>query len=133
MSSEELITKQAEMVFAADPGVEGYNPRVWAYRNTIKALNWYSSVREKLDDPKYSSWFIKFKGFQTGTTYPGGTQKDSTGKATNGTFHVPTCDWFGTADKPAKCSGFCKYTRNPQSLHVLDLSFTRHFLYLDLL
>ena len=23
------------------------------YRNTIKALNWYSSVREKLDDPKY--------------------------------------------------------------------------------
>jgi hypothetical protein len=35
----------------ADPGVEGYNPRVWAYRNTIKALNWYSSVRKKLDDP----------------------------------------------------------------------------------
>lgn len=52
MSSEELITKQAEMVLAADPGVPGYAPRVWAYRNTIKALNWYSSVREKLDDPK---------------------------------------------------------------------------------
>jgi len=29
------------MVLAADPGVEGYNPRVWAYRNSIKALNWY--------------------------------------------------------------------------------------------
>ena len=26
-----------------------------------RALNWYSSVREKLDDPKYASWFIKFK------------------------------------------------------------------------
>ena len=51
MSSEELITKQAEMVYADDPGVPGYAPRVWAYRNTITALNWYSSVRKKLDDP----------------------------------------------------------------------------------
>ena len=41
MSSEELITKQAEMVLAADPGIPGEGPRVWAYRNTIKALNWY--------------------------------------------------------------------------------------------
>lgn len=41
MSSEELITKQAEMVYEQDPGVPGYAPRVWAYRNTIKALNWY--------------------------------------------------------------------------------------------
>lgn len=31
----------------------------------------YSSVREKLDDPKYASWFIKFKGFSN-TPYPGG-------------------------------------------------------------
>jgi len=101
MSSEELITKQAEMVLAADPGVEGYNPRVWAYRNSIKALNWYSSVRKKLDDPKYSSWFAKFEGFDD-KTYPGGTVS----KAKNGTYHVPVCDWYGTADKPAKCSGF---------------------------
>ena len=36
MSSEELITKQAEMVYAQDPGLPGYAPRVWAYRNTIK-------------------------------------------------------------------------------------------------
>jgi hypothetical protein len=35
MSSEELITKQAEMVYAQDPGVQGYAPRVWAYRNTM--------------------------------------------------------------------------------------------------
>jgi hypothetical protein len=32
MSSEELITAQAEMVYAADPGLPGYAPRVWAYR-----------------------------------------------------------------------------------------------------
>ena len=47
-----------------------------------------------------SSWFAKFKGFDD-STYPGGK-----GKETNGTFHVPTCDWYGTADKPPKCSGF---------------------------
>ena len=35
-----------------------------ACSNTIKALNWYGSVREKLDDPKYASWFIKFKDYK---------------------------------------------------------------------
>lgn len=173
VSSEELITKQAEMVYAQDPGLPGYAPRVWAYRNTIKALNWYSSVREKLDDPKCqfprpsrvscaadgprvdvkrrprllfdlervlfskrvcialvalvdlrittvlrphiagsrsgshccpvaradASWFIKFKGFSN-TPYPGGQ-----GKSVNGTFHVPTCDWYDNGTAP-RCSGF---------------------------
>ena len=32
MTSEELITKQAEEVYAVDPGVPGGMPRVWAYR-----------------------------------------------------------------------------------------------------
>ncbi len=40
MTSEELITAQAELMYAQNPGVPGYAPRVWAYRNTIKALNW---------------------------------------------------------------------------------------------
>merc|ERR1719231_541787 len=87
------------MVYAQDPGVPGYAPRVWAYRNTIKALNWYSSVREKLDDPKYASWFIKFKGFSN-SPYPGGQ-----GKSANGSFHVPTCDWYNNGTAP-RCSGF---------------------------
>lgn len=52
MDSEQLLTKSAEAVHAVDPGIPGQAPRVWVYRNTIKALNWYSSVREKLDDPK---------------------------------------------------------------------------------
>jgi hypothetical protein len=57
-------------------------------------------VREKLDDPKYSSWFIKFKDY-TDTPYPGGTGKDH-----NSSYHVPTCDWYGNATHPPKCSGF---------------------------
>ena len=55
MSSEELITKQAEMVLAADPGITGEGPRVWAYRNTIKALNWYGIAprEDLLEDPAW--------------------------------------------------------------------------------
>jgi hypothetical protein len=33
MNSEELITAQAEAVYAKDPGVPGSMPRVWAYRS----------------------------------------------------------------------------------------------------
>ena len=46
------------------------------------ALNWYWSVRVKLDDPAYSSWFMKFDGFSD-SPYPGGL-----GLAQNGSFHV---------------------------------------------
>lgn len=83
MNCEELLTTQAEMVLALDPGIPNEQPRVWVYRNTIKALNWFTSVREKLDDPAYSGWFVRF------ANYSGG----------NGSYHVPACT-FG------KCSGF---------------------------
>jgi len=53
MSEVDITIQAVEMVYAQDPGAPGYAPRVWAYRNTIKALNWYSSIREKLDDPAY--------------------------------------------------------------------------------
>jgi hypothetical protein len=100
MSSEELLLKQAEMVLAANPGVPGYAPRVWVYRNTIKALNWFSSVREKLDDPRYASWFVKFKGFSD-KPYPGG----AIAQPQNGSYNVPACDWYDNGTAP-RCSGF---------------------------
>ena len=56
-------------------------------------------MREKLDDPRYASWFVKFKGFRD-TPYPGGQ-----GKAQNHSFHVPTCDWYDNGTAP-RCSGF---------------------------
>jgi hypothetical protein len=70
------------------------------YRNTIKALNWFSSVREKLDDPRYASWFVKFAGFSD-NPYPGG----EIAKPQNGSYHVPVCDWYDNGTKP-RCSGF---------------------------
>ena len=89
MNAQEMLTKNAEAVMAADPGVPGEAPRVWVYRNSIKALNWFSAVRTKLDDPKYASWFIKFKGYK--------------GPESNNSYHVPACDW---APPNPKCSGF---------------------------
>lgn len=91
MNCEEVLTKQAEMVLAADPGIPGEQPRVWVYRNTIKALNWFSSVREKLDDPQYAGWFVKFKDYK--------------GPQSNNSYHVPACDWYNNGTDP-RCSGF---------------------------
>ena len=32
------------------------------YRNLVKALPWFSSVREKLLDPAYAGFFLRFSG-----------------------------------------------------------------------
>lgn len=53
MIDEEMLTEQADMVLSRDPGIAGGQPRVWVYRETIQALNFFTSVREKLDDPAY--------------------------------------------------------------------------------
>ena len=34
--------------------------RGWVYRNTCKALPWFTSVREKLADPAYAAWFLRY-------------------------------------------------------------------------
>ena len=46
-------------VHKADPST-----KIFVYRNSIKALNWFTDVREKLDDPAYSGWFIKFRDYK---------------------------------------------------------------------
>ena len=55
MDCEELMVKQAAMTTAASPGTT-----VWIYRNFIKALPWFTLVREKITDPAYAAWFVKF-------------------------------------------------------------------------
>lgn len=55
--------------------------RVFVYRNIVKALPWYTDVREKLDDPRYAGWFLRFKD------------------GVHGSYHVPPCSG-------AKCSEF---------------------------
>ena len=59
MDDGERLVTQAEMVRNASN-----TTRIGVYRNSIKALNWFGEVREKLDDPAYSGWFIKFKDYR---------------------------------------------------------------------
>ena len=80
MDCEKLLVKQAQMNRKLNP-----QSRAFVYRNLVKALNWFGSVREKLDDPAYSGFFLKF---------------DPTRK---GKYHVPACDISYT---PPKCSVF---------------------------
>lgn len=42
-------------------------------------------MREKLDDPAYSGWFVRFKDYK--------------GPQSNNSYHVPACTY-------EKCSGF---------------------------
>jgi len=42
-----------------------------------RALPWFSTVREKLTDPAYSGFFLKFA---------------PSGPLPNGSYHVPQCD-----------------------------------------
>jgi hypothetical protein len=49
MDCQERLITQAAMVKQVNPAT-----KVFIYRNLVKALPWYSQVREKLDDPNYS-------------------------------------------------------------------------------
>ena len=55
MDCEAVQTEQARRLQAAAPGA-----KVGLYQSGPKALPWFPEVREKLDDPTYSAWFIKF-------------------------------------------------------------------------
>jgi len=55
MDCAELLYKQTLLTTIVRPGTT-----VWVYRNAIKALPWFTTVREKLEDPAYSPWFLKF-------------------------------------------------------------------------
>ena len=55
MDCEEKLVRQSAMTKAVDN-----DTKVFVYRNMVKALPWYSSVREKLVDPAYAGFFLHF-------------------------------------------------------------------------
>ena len=55
MDNEASLIKQAHMTRAYTN-----RSRIWLYRNIVKALPWYGTVREKLDDPAYSGFFLRY-------------------------------------------------------------------------
>ena len=80
MDCEKLLVTQVKLSNKLNP-----KSKAFVYRNLVKALNWFGSVREKLDDPAYSGFFLKFDPNK------------------NGSYHVPACD---ANYSPPKCSVF---------------------------
>ncbi len=79
MDCEERLVTQAKMTKAM-----ATDTKVFVYRNLVKALPWYSSVREKITDPQYSGWFLKFK---------------AGGSMANGSWHSPLCTTDASGEK----------------------------------
>ena len=46
---------------AASNGTDEWQPKVFVYRNLVKALPWFESVRRKIEDPRYSGFFLKVR------------------------------------------------------------------------
>ena len=92
MDCEERLVTQVQLTTAArrerSPGTT-----VFVYRNAIKALPWYTLVRNKITDPAYAPWFMRF------------------GPPTIGSgWHVPQCD---LNYDPPLCSDFYRGQRGP--------------------
>jgi len=79
MDCAELLLQQVAMTHSASS-----NTKIFVYRNRIKALPWFTTVRETLTDPAYTKWFLPF----------GANSKP---------YHVPQCD---NNYKPPLCSNY---------------------------
>eukprot|EP00039_Didymoeca_costata_P025595 m.13903 g.13903 ORF g.13903 m.13903 type:complete len:431 (-) comp4952_c0_seq1:200-1492(-) len=102
MDAEQMLTTQAILLKnyscpSSCPAPQGCSTRgqcrskkVWVYRNPVKALPWFGSVRKILEDPAYEDFFIKFAG-----------TPDKNGSIPG--VHVPTCD---SNFNPPRCSSF---------------------------
>ena len=91
MDCEACLVEQARLIKAQNP-----RTKVWVYRNLVKATPWYASVREKICDPAYAGWFLRFN--QTNNS-----SSSSVSSATAAPPHVAKCD---DAFSPPKCSEF---------------------------
>jgi hypothetical protein len=78
MNCQELLSEQVNLLKAVNP-----TAKVFVYRNSVKALPWFTDVRVKLDDPAYAGWFLKFNS--------------------SSPYHVPNCTTSGNS---TKCSNF---------------------------
>jgi hypothetical protein len=54
MDCEERLLEQAMQTKS-----QNRQTHTWVYRNLVKALPWFSTVRNKLDDPQYEGFFFE--------------------------------------------------------------------------
>lgn len=93
MFCQELLLEQAVQTKAAGA------PRVFVYRNIVKALPWFAQVREKLVDPAYAGWFLRFDSTNN-SSGPSSRTSGHRGAAAAAASHVPPC----AAENATKCS-----------------------------
>ena len=100
MNAEELLLQQAALIKASSPST-----RVFVYRNSIKALPWFSTVREKLEDPQYAAWFLPFacNGTSAEERALGGGGGASSGDGCDGA--PPSCTLVADEDYAQGASG----------------------------
>ena len=72
MDSEDALIRQVEATQRANPEI-----RQLVYRNSVHAMPWYKTVLAKLQDERYSGFFLRF-----GATAP----------LPNGSYYSPPCD-----------------------------------------
>eukprot|EP01046_Picozoa_sp_COSAG06_P060299 COSAG06_NODE_12775_length_1331_cov_2.163961_1_plen_330_part_10 len=78
MDDEQMMVEQIAQVKAINP-----TTHCWVYRNLAKALPWMKTIRDKMLDPRFGGFFLKFGA----TPPPNGSNPD-----TNGSFFSPKCD-----------------------------------------
>ena len=105
MNSDELLLEQAQSIKAINN-----NTKIFVYRNLVKALPWFTSVREKLVDPEYAGWFLQFKDGANGKDYfsPACTRGQGCSKFYHDQLQTP---WDkGSGLKPQRWAATCNKT-----------------------
>lgn len=111
MDCQERLVTQVEQVKRVSPST-----RAFVYRNLVKALPWYTLVREKLDDPAYAGWFLKFRDGINGTGY---SSPPCTGKKCSEFYH----DQDQTPEHPVgdgSCTDACDCGQQPCGEYLWD-------------
>lgn len=93
-------------------------------RSTGQALPWFSAVREKLQDPAYAGWFIKFDGSRALYHVPRCAAENST--KCSDFYHdqeqTPAVPTAAQPDPDGVCVGECDCGRHPISASFVPLS-----------
>ena len=114
MDSEGSLIKQVAAIKAG-----GHQGRQFVYRNTVHAMPWFNSVREKLQDPAYAGFFLRFKpptrdaqSADSSSSSRTRTRNSSTDPALG--YFSPPCD---ETYSPPRCSAFYHdQTQTPSSI-----------------
>ena len=103
MDAEERLVLQAEISRNAST-----KPLIWVYRNTVQAMPWFKAVRDKLTNPAFSGFFLKFACNRTGATngtYAGGCHVPPQGSLLYHDQEQTSHGTCGTGSGPSKCCG----------------------------